>query len=330
MIARRLLRIIALITSIGAYCMVLMGSLVAETGSGTGCGKSWPFCQGQLLPDSITTAAFFEYTHRVISGFDGLFIFVLAVFAWLVYRKDFRVKFFAFMSLLFVLVQGALGALTVMYEGSFAENGLLALHFGFSLICFASVILLTIRLFQMRSLEMNKQQGTLQTRPIARGIQYAIWGITAYTYLVVYTGALVSHSNAIMGCGQQFPACTTAIPGLSSLAGIQLLHRYSAASIWLILLAFMLVVLFRQRDNRELVIASVTAFLLVTLQAFIGMMIIFSDGLLTVELLHSTVIAVLFSALCYICMQIGWPWRKQAVGQNRVATGSEGLQLSHH
>src|SRR5207248_11421016 len=87
--------------------------------------------------------------HRIISSLDGALVLVLSIGAWLMYRQDVRVKLFAFLSLLFVVLQGALGALTVMFEGTLALNWILSIHFGLSLIAFASVILFTIRLFQV-------------------------------------------------------------------------------------------------------------------------------------------------------------------------------------
>src|SRR5439155_6981769 len=117
-----------------------LGVLVTTTGSGQGCGNSWPFCHGQIIPGVITIAGLIEYSHRVMAGADGFLVLILTICAWLMYRKDFRIKLFSFMSLLFVVLQGALGALTVVFEGTFALNWLLSIHFGLSLIAFASVI----------------------------------------------------------------------------------------------------------------------------------------------------------------------------------------------
>src|SRR5690349_24358225 len=57
----RLLRIFAIITAIGAYVMLLLGALVTGTGSGQGCGNSWPFCQGQVIPLAPSLATVVEY-----------------------------------------------------------------------------------------------------------------------------------------------------------------------------------------------------------------------------------------------------------------------------
>ena len=92
--------------------VVLMGALVTKTGSGEGCGRSWPMCHGNLLPDP-TMESLIEYGHRLVSGVAGLIVFGLAVYAWRKLRAPaFRVPFWAAMvALLFTFLQAILGAI---------------------------------------------------------------------------------------------------------------------------------------------------------------------------------------------------------------------------
>ena len=116
---RRLVRILAVITSFGAYLILLLGVLVTNTGSGQGCGSTWPFCHGQIIPGTLTIAGLIEYGHRIVSSGEGFLVLILTIVAWLLYRRDFRAKLFSFLSLLFIVLQGGLGALTVVYEGTY-------------------------------------------------------------------------------------------------------------------------------------------------------------------------------------------------------------------
>lgn len=304
----RFLRIFAIITSVGAYIMILLGVLVTTTGSGRGCGNSWPFCHGQIIPGTLTIAGAVEYSHRVMSSIDGLLVLVLTVCCWLLYRKDVRVKLLSFLSLLFVALQGALGALTVVYEGTWALSWLLSIHFGLALIAFASVLLLTIRLFQIN----GEEQGRLETtRPDVPRLSFLIWGLAVYTYAVVYTGALVEHTGAVAGCGYQIPGCgSTFLPSFSSLAGIQVLHRYVAGLLWLLVLGLLVAVVRRSSQRRDLVAGAWWAFILITLQAISGMINVLTSGQMLAALLHTTLITVFFSMLCFLCMQVGWPWKR--------------------
>ena len=180
-----LVKILAVITCFGSYLIVLMGTLVTTTDSGQGCGGTWPFCHGQIIPGVLTVAGVIEYSHRVFAGADGILVILITVATWLLYRRDFRAKFFAAMSLLFIVVQGALGAFTVVVEGTLALPWILSVHFGLSLIAFASVVLLAVRIFQL-----DRQRTSPSPVTNVERLQLPIWGLALYTFIVTYTGAL--------------------------------------------------------------------------------------------------------------------------------------------
>ncbi len=301
----RFMRWFAIITSFGAYWMVLLGTLVTTTGSGQGCGNSWPFCHGEIVPGVISIAGVIEYSHRVMAGVDGFLVLILTIATWFLYKKDFRVKLFGFLSLFFVVLQGGLGALTVVFEGTFAKVWLLAIHFGLSLIAFAAVILLTIRLFQI---EHERQYPDEPSYVPVPKLQKPVWWMALYTFIVVYTGALVEHSGAVVACGQQYPTCgSTFLPSFTSMDGIQLLHRYFAGALWFLMLALLVVILRQYRTRRDLVQGGWWAFGLLTLQAASGATTFLTEGQMIPALIHATLITAFFSVLCFIGMQVGWP-----------------------
>lgn len=305
----RLLRGFGVLTSLGAYIMLLMGAVVTKTGSGKGCGNSWPFCHGQLIPESLPIETVIEYSHRIISGLDGALILVLVVWSWIRYRHDRKVKILGFLSLFFVVFQGILGALTVVFEGVFAKNLTLALHFGFSLISFASVILLTVYLFQLKT-ERNHLTSLQQIA--TPSLRYTMWGLAVYTYLVVYTGALVRHSHATMSCGYSFPLCEGQIwPSFSSPAGIHFLHRIAGMSLWFLVLLVMIWVFRKYPTRVDLKHGIMLSFILISLQAISGVITVWMGGQVLVALVHTTLISIFFAVLCYVCMQIGFPWTKR-------------------
>lgn len=309
MMQDRLLRGLGVLTSIGAYLMLLMGAIVTKTGSGKGCGNSWPFCHGQLIPPSLPIETVFEYSHRILSAIDGCFILVLTIWSWYRYRSQRKVKVLGFLSLFFVILQGALGAFTVVLEGIFVKNVTLALHFGFSLISFACVILLTVYLFQLKHPQYDPKP--VDSKNLSK-LRYAIWGLAAYTYLVVYTGALVRHSHATMSCGYTFPLCDKQLwPSLNSPAGIHLLHRFAGISLWLLVLLLLIWVLSRYPKRRDLRNGLIGSFVLISLQAVSGIVTVWMGGQVLVALVHTTLISIFFAVLCYLCMQIGVPWSKK-------------------
>lgn len=306
----RLMKILAVVTVIGAYVMIVLGVLVTTTGSGQGCGNTWPFCHGEIIPGSLSIQGLTEYSHRIMASADGLLVLVLSVWSWLTYRKDRLIKLYAFLSLLFVVAQGALGAVTVVYEGTLALPWLLSVHFGLSLIAFASVVLLAERIFKLAADRRQQEPETIQAVPV-RWLQIAFWGLAVYTYLVVYTGALVEHTGAVVACGTQLPGCgSTYLPGLASLAGIQVLHRYAAGLLWFCVLALLIVIQRRYGSQRVLVAGIWWAFVLVTLQAAGGVLNVLTMGQMLPALIHATLISIFFAVLCYLCAQVGWPGRR--------------------
>ena len=166
-----------------------------------------------------------------------------------------------------------------------------------------------------RSFQMNRQKQEIAAPTFnQRKLQLPVWGLAAYTYLVVYTGALVTHTGAVTACGYEIPGCgSTYLPNFTSLAGIQVFHRYAAGLLWLLVLGLLVLILRRYRTHRGLVRGGWLAFIFVTLQAISGMLNVLTAGQMIAGLVHATLITVFFSVLCYLCEQVGWPWKKQSL-----------------
>ena len=57
---------------------ILAGAFVRATGSGDGCGATWPTCKGRIIPSLSDTSEIIEFSHRGISGI--LLIVTLYIF----------------------------------------------------------------------------------------------------------------------------------------------------------------------------------------------------------------------------------------------------------
>lgn len=96
--------------------VVLFGAVVRITGSGAGCGQHWPTCHGEVahLPQTLETVI--ELTHRVTSGLSTVVVIAL----WLTARRVFPVahaaRRFIGASVIFNLIEGAIGAGLVLFE----------------------------------------------------------------------------------------------------------------------------------------------------------------------------------------------------------------------
>ncbi|HEX6506465.1 MAG TPA: COX15/CtaA family protein, partial [Chloroflexota bacterium] len=175
------LKWLALAASVGMFAVLVMGADVTNTGSEQGCGRSWPLCHGKLIPQMAVHTAI-EFTHRAMVGVESVLIIALAVGAMYLYRSRLEIRILAPGMVLFLFLQAGLGAWAVMYPQLPAA---LALHFGVSLVAFASVVLTTALLFELGGAD------ALRDRPTPAHYRAAVFGITGYSYIVVYLGAYV-------------------------------------------------------------------------------------------------------------------------------------------
>ena len=58
------------------FVVLVMGAAVTNTGSAEGCGRSWPLCNGRLVPE-FTVSTAIEYSHRAVTGVEGLLVVAL-------------------------------------------------------------------------------------------------------------------------------------------------------------------------------------------------------------------------------------------------------------
>lgn len=96
--------------------VIVWGAFVRVTGSGAGCGSHWPTCNGEVVPRSASLETLIEFTHRLTSGAAGIFSIVVVVAAHLAFPKGHAARRFAWLSLFFMITEGAVGAGLVIFE----------------------------------------------------------------------------------------------------------------------------------------------------------------------------------------------------------------------
>jgi len=113
--------------------VILWGALVRASGSGAGCGRHWPLCNGQVLPARPATATLVEYAHRATSGIALLLVALLVAWSRREFAKGHPARRAAAWSLGFVVVEALIGAGLVLLSlvganSSLARAGYLAAH----------------------------------------------------------------------------------------------------------------------------------------------------------------------------------------------------------
>jgi len=295
---RRAARWLAAVATFGMFIVLVMGSTVTSTGSGAGCGASWPLCNGQFIPEFAVTTAI-EFSHRAVTGVEGLLILGTAIGAVAFWRRRFEIRVLVPLMLLFLVLQAALGALSVLYAEWWGRDGILALHFGISLVAFASTLLVATTLF-----ETNRGIDALRDRVVPTAIRWGVWFLALYTYGVVYLGAYVRHTNASLAC-LDWPLCQgSAFPGFTGPVGAVFSHRLSAVFLTLGTLA-LFAWCWRARASRpDLLWASGVAVVMLLGQSATGASVVFSRLSLFSSLSHSAVVTLYFGALAYLCLSV--------------------------
>lgn len=293
---RRGLKWLAVLTVVGMLLILLGGALVTKTDSGAGCGDSWPLCHDQLIPSEFTKETVIELSHRIVSGVVGISVVILSIWSWKAIGHKRETKFLAILSVFFLILQGLIGAAAVMWGQS---DFVLALHFGISLISFAAVVLLTLLIF-----EVDKKFDTSKLI-IDTKMKWHILGVTIYSYIVVYTGALVRHTNASLVC-KDWPFCVNSSPEMpsTSIEWVQMGHRFAAGILFIWITYITYIAIKEYKQQRVLYWGWIIAFILVSLQVIAGAIVIYTRLNIFVALAHALFISLLFGLLSYFILLI--------------------------
>jgi len=94
---------------------ILAGAFVRATGSGDGCGATWPTCKGRIIPALSDTSELIEFSHRSVSGV--LLIVTLIIFAKTrKFQKNSLVRTVTNYLTFFVIFEALIGAVIVIFE----------------------------------------------------------------------------------------------------------------------------------------------------------------------------------------------------------------------
>ncbi|MDC3416516.1 COX15/CtaA family protein [Aquibacillus salsiterrae] len=286
----KLLKRLSIVATISMILVLIGGALVTKTGSGMGCGASWPLCEG-----TINAQLIIELSHRAVSGITGLVVLLLSVLAFKYVGHIREVKLLSFISLFFLVFQALIGAAAVLWSQS---DFVLALHFGISLISFAAIFLLTLLIHEI------DHKFDAESLTIDKGLRKHIYGLAIYILVVVYTGALVRHVDSSLACGS-WPFCDNQNPFSFTMhfgQWVQMGHRIIAgiAFLWTIYLFFRIQNHYRHR--RVMYYGWTVALALIIVQVLLGAFIIFTYANIVIALLHSLAITLYFGIVCYFVL----------------------------
>jgi cytochrome c oxidase assembly protein subunit 15 len=286
----RAFRWLAVATAMGMFLVLVMGAAVTNTGSAEGCGRSWPLCNGQFVPE-FTVATAIEYSHRAVTGIESVLVVALSGGMLVSFgRRDREVVVLVVLMLATLLLQAGLGAAAVLVPQT---PLILASHFGVSLAAFAATYLSAALVF-----ERTAGRGPLGGGRALQAGAMRRWtiGVGIYVLGVVYLGAYVRHAGLSLACAD-WPLCNgQVVPVLDGSSGVVFAHRLAALGV-----LGLLAVLHRQSQGWGIgQRATGAALALCGLQILSGALVVWTQLGLFSTLAHAGIMALLFAALAYL------------------------------
>ncbi|HEX2910449.1 MAG TPA: heme o synthase [Chloroflexia bacterium] len=276
-------RRLTLVNAIAIWLLIVLGGLVRVTDSGTGCGNSWPMCQGSLLP-KMEYHQLIEWNHRFIAWLVGWLMVatILSTLIW--FRRPRRLMWLALAGGFFYVLQAVLGGLTVLFSVGHTWS---ALHMGNSMLLMAAVILLAT----------YSRIGPVSFKERNRKLKWLSLGTLIWTYLALYTGSAVVGADATVAC-PSWPDCSpTQIFPSDSQQWINFLHRMSVGlSDILILSLGVLLWIYRRSDRRMNRVVRVMGILYLS-QVFLGAFTVWLNGNPALKGAHLSLAAATWAAL---------------------------------
>nr|WP_029192211.1 COX15/CtaA family protein [Paenibacillus harenae] len=287
-------RALALAACIGMLLVLLAGALVTNTESGRGCGDDWPLCHGKFIP-AYTLESMIEYSHRLVSGLEGLLVLAVSLSVYSKYRKNREAfkepLFYSGTALLFTVIQALMGAAAVMWPQS---PPILAIHFGISLIAFAATLLLVVWSYRVR-------RGMEAVYRVPSSIYPRALATAVYCYFVVYLGAYIRHTDSAGGC-EGWPLCNgQVIPELEGATGAVFIHRVAALILGFAIAGLYFHIRRVSHGSAGLTKSSAWSLALVVIQVLSGALLTATigdkDWFVFTSLLHNLIITGLFGIL---------------------------------
>jgi heme A synthase len=96
--------------------VVAWGAYVRASGSGAGCGRHWPTCNGEIIPRPERIETLVEFSHRLTSGGAMIGTLVLLVLAVRAFPRGHRVRRGAWVTVGLMMAEALIGAGLVLFE----------------------------------------------------------------------------------------------------------------------------------------------------------------------------------------------------------------------
>jgi heme a synthase len=287
--------------------VVAWGAFVRATGSGAGCGRHWPMCNGEVVPRAPATATIVEFTHRATSGLALLLVVALVVGAVRAFPAHHPARKAAWASLGLMVLEALVGAGLVLFgwvakDTSFARGWVMGVHLTNTFLLLGALAL---------TADWSARPGGMRfgERGVIAG---ALWLAFVTVLLAGVTGAIAALGDTL------FPA-TSFAEGLSQelsteahvLLRLRILHPFAAVVAAAVLL-FVARLALRQRPEPRVRRAALSLVLLVAVELLVGIVNLALLAPVWLQLVHLLVADLAWIALVLLAAASLAPGRVDA------------------
>jgi len=288
--------------------VVLWGAVVRASGSGGGCGASWPLCNGYVNPlHHPRIATIIEFAHRQSTTAASCLMAALAFWTFRVTPKGHRARKAAIWTAFFLVVEALLGAALVLrhwVENNDSTGRVIAqaVHFTNTLLLMASLALVAWFL---------RDDAAMPSAPAPR---WAAWLTIVSTIIVGATGSLAALADTL------FPSPSLRAALLSDFAAnspllVRMRWMHPAAAV---LAFFCVLLLVRTRTRTARAVLG-----LVLLQFVLGTADVLLLAPVWMQILHLLGADLYWVALVLLAAETLWPVAAlSASGTNRAPATS--------
>ncbi|MFI5043143.1 MAG: COX15/CtaA family protein, partial [Acidimicrobiales bacterium] len=266
------------------FLLVIIGVIVRATDSGLGC-PDWPLCHGQVLPSMGDSHGWIEWTHRGVASLIGFLVLGLAVLAVGNRRTQPSLVWPSLLAVVLVGFQAYLGEETVRLGNSGAS---VTAHLASAMALLALLIYILVRSFH-------------PARIGGRGASQRFTLVAAFgavtTYALLLFGSQVTATDAALVFPDWPLMGGTFFPPLTAVTTTQVLHRWVAVVVGLIVVAVAVIAWRTQRRHPAIVRLALIAAVLFPIQAVVGGLQVLTQLDAWTQTLHLALGAFIWGAL---------------------------------
>ncbi len=207
--------------------LMALGAGVRAMNAGLSC-PDWPLCFGKVIPD-FHPAVWFEFVHRAYAGIVAILFFGVSLVIWTSKTVGASAKRAAALGFIFLFLQIAAGALTVLWGVKWAT---VTSHLMLATLFFVCV------LWMLYAIRPSVQEAKASA---PSWVKFAAGFLSIAVFTQIFLGGVVASTFAGSVC-VDWPLCNGQwVPTWQGAIGHQIIHRFVAYALAIALLAFTIV-----------------------------------------------------------------------------------------